>query len=1091
MARQTISIRHAEQDLVNGSKRSLLCSETDREKLCYVYEPQSEEDETSTANRRLSTTQTKRVDSLPTVPTEATTPSLPVVPPIDDIPVSAREVAQALIARKIGVGFSKVDPSKSIKTFSKGKSMMQNELVGILEAEFSTLPSGVEDLPLELLGQSLQPTFSGKPGKQTSAYIAKLVSTKMPAGFNKSAICQHLESSFGIGPGRQVGVLLFALTEEPPSRLSEVSAAKAYFDGTSKCYADFAGITLQKRQAVAGSVNPTPADSSSEHAGVLENSKRAMMLKDLDTLSDQLGVDPYQRKALSEMSSLNDQLKKRLQDWEAEFDGDFFAGIKPSFDSRQQRKYNSWWNNAKQDLIDLFQEVVLGDLLASKATNLQSRLLHLANRWDRSLENISQHQQRLIKDQTIASKIRKILPTSPQDQNKTRPPIFIFSKEPKEPRTEIAADGKVLYLERSRDASYASSYPDLLRKGAPSSGASERLPPVFLKSRQGFEWHIDQTKTETLLDVFSEATLQGISLTGKTILLTGAGKGSIGADVLRALLAAGSRVIVTTSRAPSATAKYYQDLYHEYGSRGSELIILPFNQASKQDCTDLIEYIYSDEGLFTHLDAVIPFAAITDLANLDSIGSHSELAHRMMLTNINRLLGGIIRQKKKLSIVSRPTQVILPMSPNHGDFGGDGLYGESKLGLETLLNRFRSERWSNYLTICGAIIGWTRGTGLMSRQDMVAQFIEAEGTLTFSQDEMAFNIFVLLTDRIASMCENEPLVASLDGGLSQMSSVKSVLSKTHFNIKSEILKKRAIYDEDQRQASFLKSSSVTQKDFLPRKPRSYPHVSSPPLPDFDLNIRPLEELRGTVDLSDVLVIVGFSEIGPWGNSRTRWEMESRGTFSIAGWVEMAWIMNLIKYREEKTANGALEVGWIDSKSGEPVEDADIERKYGPQILEHSGIRFVESDLFDGYDPNRKETLHEIVLESDLPAFEASQSIAEAFRLQHGDKSSIHEGENGEWRVKLHRGATITVPKANAFEGLVAGQIPTGFNPNRYGIPEEIVRQVDPVTSYALCCVAEALYSAGILDSWEIFNHIHLSELGNFVGSMMGGMTKIK
>jgi 3-oxoacyl-ACP reductase-like protein len=42
-------------------------------------------------------------------------------------------------------------------------------------------------------------------------------------------------------------------------------------------------------------------------------------------------------------------------------------------------------------------------------------------------------------------------------------------------------------------------------------------------------------------------------------------------------------------------------------------------------------------------------------------------------------------------MVTRPAHVILPLSPNHGIFGYDGLYAESKLGLEALVNKWKSE----------------------------------------------------------------------------------------------------------------------------------------------------------------------------------------------------------------------------------------------------------------------------------------------------------------------------------------------------------------------------------------------------------------
>jgi len=42
----------------------------------------------------------------------------------------------------------------------------------------------------------------------------------------------------------------------------------------------------------------------------------------------------------------------------------------------------------------------------------------------------------------------------------------------------------------------------------------------------------------------------------------------------------------------------------------------------------------------------------------------------------------------------------------------------------------------SYLSIAGATIGWTRGTGLMSSNNIVAQGIEELGARTFSTKEM-------------------------------------------------------------------------------------------------------------------------------------------------------------------------------------------------------------------------------------------------------------------------------------------------------------------------------------------------------------------
>lgn len=60
--------------------------------------------------------------------------------------------------------------------------------------------------------------------------------------------------------------------------------------------------------------------------------------------------------------------------------------------------------------------------------------------------------------------------------------------------------------------------------------------------------------------------------------MTGAGAGSIGAEVLQGLLSGGARVVVTTSRFSREVTEYYQTMYTKYGSRGSQLIVVPFNQ---------------------------------------------------------------------------------------------------------------------------------------------------------------------------------------------------------------------------------------------------------------------------------------------------------------------------------------------------------------------------------------------------------------------------------------------------------------------------------------------------------------------------------
>jgi 3-oxoacyl-ACP reductase-like protein len=57
----------------------------------------------------------------------------------------------------------------------------------------------------------------------------------------------------------------------------------------------------------------------------------------------------------------------------------------------------------------------------------------------------------------------------------------------------------------------------------------------------------------------------------------------------------------------------------------------------------------------------------------------------------------------------------------------------------------------------------------------------------------------------------------------------------------------------------------------------------------------LSQSHDIIDLDKVIVISSFSEVGPWGSSCTRWEMEARGRLMLEGCTETAWMMSYIKH----------------------------------------------------------------------------------------------------------------------------------------------------------------------------------------------------
>lgn len=619
----------------------------------------------------------------------------------------------------------------------------------------------------------------------------------------------------------------------------------------------------------------------------------------------------------------------------------------------------------------------------------------------------------------------------------------------------------------------------------------QTLPFLHLQRKTKHGWEYDHKLSSMYLDGLESGAVNGLSFKDKHVLVTGAGAGSIGAEVLQGLISGGAKVIVTTSRFSKKVTEYYQAMYSRYGAAGSTLIVVPFNQGSKQDVDNLVSYIYdSANGLGWDLDAIIPFAAIPENGNgLDNIDSKSELAHRIMLTNLLRLLGAV---KTKKVTDTRPAQVILPLSPNHGTFGFDGLYSESKISLETLFNRWYSEDWSTKLTICGAIIGWTRGTGLMSANNIIAEGIEKVGVRTFSQKEMAFNILGLLTPLVISLCQEQPVMADLNGGLQFIENLKEFTSKLRSDLIDSAEVRRAVSIESSIEQKVVHGDGVDANyNKVTVQPRANMTFSFPDMKSYEEIKSIAPELEGMLDLESVIVVTGFSEVGPWGNARTRWEMEANGEFSLEGCIEMAWIMGLIKYHNGNL-KGKPYTGWVDSKTQQPVDDKDVKAKYEEQILEHSGIRLIEPELFDGYDPEKKQMIQEVVIQHDLEPFESSKEVAEQYKHQHGEKCEIFEIEDsGEYTVKILKGATLFVPKALRFDRLVAGQIPTGWDAKNYGIPEDTISQVDPITLFVLVSTVEALLAAGITDPYEFYKYVHVSEVGNCSGSGMGGVSALR
>ncbi|KAF7587175.1 hypothetical protein BBP40_007638 [Aspergillus hancockii] len=1083
MAKKTASQHYRSQPASRWSHLQFLSYNGNKDSIYYDYAEDTETEDASSTPEVVTAPQPVVPAVVAVVPVPAAAVATQAVA---DIPLSASHIVISMTAQKLRKGFDQISAEKTIAQLAGGKSTLQNELIGDLEAEFGHLPDGAEGFTLSSLAEALQDGFSSKLGKPMSSLLSRLVSSKMPAGFNQAAIQEYLLSHWGLSKQHSLIPLCFATTIEPPSRLPNIDRAKEFLNDLISRYAAFASIQLTPGGGGSGVAN-APTASLVDMSGV-ETMKKDLQNEQLQVMARLFGVgDAIGDERYTALEASESELIEKLDRWNAEFDESFFQGIQPAFEARHERTYKSWWNWAREDVRRLCSEIALG-----LDSNSKDRVQHLLNKWDPSCTEIirafigeksptlSPAQRGRIEDLArLASGVEK---TDPK---------FQYSLPSLAPQTTISDSGNIEYREVARRNS---DYVDVIRQGSKNKNG-ESVPFVHLRQQRGDQWEYEPESTALYLNVLDSGAKSGLTYAGKTVLVTGAGQGSIGAEVVRALLCGGARVILTTSKGVSSTASFYQNMYYKYGARGSSLTVFPFNQASKADCAALIKHLY--ETLFTvstgDLDYILPFAAIPDAGALDNIDGKSEIAHRAMLINLLRLLGYIRAEKERKGINTKPTTVILPLSPNHGTFGGDGLYSETKLGLETLFNRFHSEDWSDYLTICGAVIGWTRGTGLMTHNNVVAEAIERLNTvITFSQQEMAFNILALMTPEISALCDEGPVYADLAGGLQTVDDLKNELTTARNQLSEASQLRKALSAEDAHEQVVLNGPAAlgtTKIANLPRpqQQRANLNLKFPSLPDYQSVTDHLRNLTGTIDLSRTVVVVGYSELGPWGSSRTRWEMEHQGDLTLEGYLELAWIMGLVKYVDGEL-KGQPYVGWVDTETQQPIKEEDISQKYGATIREHSGLRFIEPHGLGGFDPSKKEFAHEVVIEEDLPPFECPRSTAEAFKLQHGSNVAIQPVKDSpeDYTVQVKKGACFLVPKAGSSNSTVGGHLPKGWDPKRYGIPEEIIQQVEPITLYALCCVSEAMLSAGIQDPYELYSHMHVSELANCLGTCFGG-----
>ncbi|NEW41962.1 DUF1729 domain-containing protein [Nocardia cyriacigeorgica] len=554
-------------------------------------------------------------------------------------------------------------------------------------------------------------------------------------------------------------------------------------------------------------------------------------------------------------------------------------------------------------------------------------------------------------------------------------------------------------------------------------------------------------------------------------VVTGASKGSIAAAVTGRLLGGGATVVVTTSSLDDRRLAFYRELYRDNARNGAALWVVPANMASYTDLDALIEWVGTEQvdnaggAKIKIKDALtptllFPFAAPRVAGDLSDAGARSEMEMRVLLWSVERLIGGL----SKLGVdhdVDATLHVVLPGSPNRGLFGGDGAYGEAKAALDAVVAKWRAEKsWSTRVTLVHALIGWVRGTGLMGHNDPMVDAVEQAGVQTWSTDEMADELLKWATGRARAVTADGPQQIDLTGGLAGAKLDLPALAKQA--------------QEAEEAAAAASDATADEARLIPALPAPPTLTSALPVPEWG---------RVTADLADMVVIVGAGELGPYGSSRTRFEMEVSDELSAAGVLELAWTTGMVAWENDPKP------GWYDAESGDYVPESELAERYHDAVVARCGIRRYEDDgaMVDNAGP----LMTSVFLDQDLSFTVGSEAEARAFHAADPEHTVVTPvAESGDWTVTRKAGTEIRVPRKAKLSRTVGGQIPTGWDPTVWGISADMASSVDRVALWNIACTVDAFVGSGFSPA-ELMSWVHPSLVANTQGTGMGGMSSMR
>jgi len=160
------------------------------------------------------------------------------------------------------------------------------------------------------------------------------------------------------------------------------------------------------------------------------------------------------------------------------------------------------------------------------------------------------------------------------------------------------------------------------------------------------------------------------------------------------------------------------------------------------------------------------------------------------------------------------------------------------------------------------------------------------------------------------------------------------------------------------------------------------------------------------------------------------------------------------------------------------------------VLERVGIREWVDD--GAIDPDHAAPLLvSVFLDKDFSFVVSAEADARAF-LQFDPEHTVIAPvpDSSDWQVTRKAGTEIRVPRKVKLSRTVGAQVPTGFDPQVYGVTPDMASSIDRLALWNLVTTVDAFLSAGFSPE-ELMRWVHPSLVASTQGTGMGGMTSMQ